>query len=161
MGTELRALTVRQPWASAIAYGDKRVENRTWTAPQWLTEFAVHAGSGTDWDAPPEAWAAAGLPPYRRGDRQAAWSASLALGAVVAVAETSGSHPHCRAAAGAPCGADGSEMCSAWAIPAHHHWVVTRVRPLAKPVPCRGMLGLWRLPGDVEKAVREQLEAGS
>ncbi len=31
--------------------------------------------------------------------------------------------------------------------------------PLAEPVPCRGALGLWRVPDDVESAVRAQLEA--
>ena len=30
---------------------------------------------------------------------------------------------------------------------------------LNKPVPCRGSLGLWRLPEDVEAAVRAQLDA--
>lgn len=26
----MRALTIRQPWAAAITYADKRVENRVW-----------------------------------------------------------------------------------------------------------------------------------
>jgi len=143
----LRPLTVRQSWASAIAYGGKRVENRSWPAPPWLTGLAVHAGSGIDWDAPPEAWTAAGLAPYRRGARRANWTASLPLGAVIAVAELAGCHH-----------SDDCGHCSAWSEPGSWHWELRDVRPLRAPVPCRGKLGLWRLPEHAEKGVREQLE---
>jgi hypothetical protein len=54
------------------------------------------------------------------------------------------------------CGRTG---CSPWAARGRHHIELAGVRPLAEPVPCKGALGLWRLPEDVEKAVREQLEA--
>jgi hypothetical protein len=52
-GRALRVLTVKQPWASLIALGIKRVENRTW-APSKATlpdgsRIAIHAGGG--WDA--------------------------------------------------------------------------------------------------------------
>jgi hypothetical protein len=60
----IRGLTIRQPWASAIAFGDKRVENRSWpTAYRGLV--AIHAGLSVDWDAAEKAWPAAG--PSRRG----------------------------------------------------------------------------------------------
>lgn len=49
--------------------------------------------------------------------------------------------------------------CDPWAVRGQFHWELDDVRPLPDPVPCRGALGLWRLPEDVEKAVREQLEA--
>ena len=40
------ALTIHQPWASAIVLGPKRVENRTWRPPATLVgqRLAVHAG---------------------------------------------------------------------------------------------------------------------
>ena len=63
---EIKALTIKQPWASAIAFGDKRVENRSWpTAYRGL--LAIHAGASIDWDAAEKAWPAAGLDPVRRG----------------------------------------------------------------------------------------------
>lgn len=31
--------------------------------------------------------------------------------------------------------------------------------PLKQPIPARGMQGLWNLPSDVEKLVREQMAA--
>ena len=33
MAGELRGLSIQHPWAAAIAYGAKRVENRTWAGP--------------------------------------------------------------------------------------------------------------------------------
>jgi hypothetical protein len=135
---EIRALTVRQPWANAIAYGNKRVENRTWSADRAAGKLiAIHAGKGHDLDAmPPEGCTWPEVP-------------DLSLGAVLAVATVTGS---C-----VPWECDGE--CSPWAIRGQDHWHLEDVRPLAKPVPCRGALGLWRLPEGVEKAVRAQLGA--
>jgi hypothetical protein len=36
-------------------------------------------------------------------------------------------------------------------------WILGRVRPLPRPVPCRGRQSLWTLPKDVEARVLEQL----
>jgi hypothetical protein len=47
---DLRALTVRQPWASLIIAGIKDVENRSRPLRHRGT-IAVHAGLGTDRDA--------------------------------------------------------------------------------------------------------------
>lgn len=153
MAGEMRALTVKQPWASAIAFGKKTVENRSWSAPDWITgqTFAIHAGRSVDWDATPAAWIAAGLTPCDGTGTRKAWSANLALGAVVAVARVASSCLpwECRG------------ECSPWAVRGQDHWQLTNVRPLAEPVPCKGALGLWRLPEDAEKAVRAQLEASN
>lgn len=35
--------------------------------------------------------------------------------------------------------------------------VLANPRPLARPVPCKGALGLWRVPSDVARAVEAQL----
>lgn len=55
----MRALTVRQPWASMIARGadgvlgglEKDVENRTWKGAKPGERIAIHAGLGVDRDA--------------------------------------------------------------------------------------------------------------
>jgi len=134
----MRGLSIQQPWGAAIAYGTKRVENRTWGAPEWITGklIAVHASKKPDISARPpagESW------PERR----------MHLGAVIAVVRVTGS---C-----VPWECDGG--CSPWAVRGQDHWHLADVHPLAEPVPCRGMLGLWRLPDEVERAVRAQLEA--
>lgn len=44
---DLLALTLKQPWASAVVELGKDVENRSWTTP-FRGEFAIHAGRSTD-----------------------------------------------------------------------------------------------------------------
>lgn len=49
----MRALSIREPWASAIVYGPKRVENRGWRDDSIVGErIAIHAEID---DAGPEA----------------------------------------------------------------------------------------------------------
>jgi len=44
-----------------------------------------------------------------------------------------------------------------WCEPGKKWWHLgDDVRRLSRPVPCRGMQGLWELPADVERRVREQ-----
>lgn len=48
----MRALTVKQPWASLIANGTKQIENRTYPVPKTVRghKVAIHAGKGFDSD---------------------------------------------------------------------------------------------------------------
>lgn len=151
MTEPMRALTIKPPWSHAIAHGTKRVENRSWPAPAWAIgqDVAIHAGKGFDWDAEfPPGFMAEWIPPE-----------DCALGAVVAVARLAGCHdsPECYGPMQRP-GSGPHPLCSPWGLRFQWHWVLADVRPLAQPVPCRGMLGLWRLPEDVESAARAQLE---
>lgn len=150
---EMRALTIKPPWSHAIAHGSKRIENRGWPAPAWVIgrRIAIHAGKSFDWDAD--------FPPGLRVQ----WAApeDCALGAVVAVATLDGCHhpDHCRSHSDENPDRPRGSLCSPWAMHAGFHWTLAAVRPLPEPIPCRGALGLWRLPDDVESAVRAQLEA--
>lgn len=151
---ELRALTVRQPYAWAIADLGKDVENRP-----WLTHYrglvAIHA-AGKFYESFP------GFP-VRTADR--------AYRAVKAKAELAQALPpdvprirpsRIVAVARLADVCDGQKcepnMCSPWSIHGETHWHLADVRALPDPVPCKGKLGLWRLPADVEAAVRGQLE---
>jgi hypothetical protein len=157
MMPEIRALTVRQPYASAIAVGGKRVENRS-KPTSWRGLTAIHAGLGVDWHAPMNHWLAAGLwPPEFRNISKAEWLRRNPAGAVIAVAELTGCHYAIQAEG---CYA-ADRLCSPWAMLHAFHWQLANVRPLPEPVPCKGMLGLWRLPEGAEKVVREQLEEAS
>lgn len=150
---EIKALTLRQPWAHCIAHLGKQVENRSWPV-RYRGLLAIHAGAG--WDAAAErdlttlaAWRdwSASLPhpnvtgPLRKN------AVHVDFGAVIAVAELAGCHH-----------SDDCGHCSAWSQPDSWHWLLRGVRPLRAPVPCKGKLGLWRLPEHAEKGVREQLE---
>lgn len=122
------ALTVLQPWAWAIAHGDKRVENRRWST-RYRGPLAIHAGARLDTDVL-RATPAHLLPP--RGQ--------LVLGAVIAVAEL---HDVCDRSVGRQ-----SVRCSCgdWADPGAYHWRLRDVRLLATPHPVRGRQRLWTVP---------------
>ncbi len=49
----MKAITIRQPWASLIAHGIKDIENRTWKCPEKYIgkRVLIHASAKTlDWD---------------------------------------------------------------------------------------------------------------
>ena len=171
MAGEIRALTVRQPWVWAIAEQGKTIENRTWqTAYRGL--LAIHAGARFDDDATmpvdrAERRLRALVAKIRLAHGSPPDTANLRLSRIIAVADLTGIHhaSECRLPDRSPIPtlgdlAGGRPGCSPWAIPGEYHWELGCVRPLPDPVPCKGRLGLWRLPEDVEKAVRAQLEPG-
>jgi len=146
----MRALSVRQPWAWAICHG-KDVENRS-RGTRHRGLLAIHASKSAAYHED--------LNDPRIVDLIEASGFDLsdppsAQGAVVAMAELTGCHEPGFCFKARP--GHGGEMCSPWAHASQFHWPLASVRPLAEPVPCRGALGLWHLPDDVEKAVRAQL----
>jgi len=153
MPDRLVALTVRQPWASAIIYGGKDVENRVWQTG-YRGRLLIHAGKAVDWDAPDHAWTAAGVAPYRRGAGRQHWTASLPLGVIIGGVDLTGCHLD------AECWEyrEGHvHHCTRWAIRDQFHWTLTEPRPFRQPVPAVGKLGLWQ-PDVVAVAVDAILE---
>ncbi|MEV6784620.1 ASCH domain-containing protein [Streptomyces sp. NPDC051098] len=117
---EVLALTVWQPWASAIAYGTKRIENRTWpTDHRGLV--LIHAGRTLD----PTAHDAPLARPFLRRP--------YPRGAIVAVARLENCHTD-----------DG--WCTLWSARGRWHWRLADVTPLARPLPWSGARGLWTPP---------------
>lgn len=109
----MKALTVRQPWASLIMTGVKDVENRTWkTTHRGL--LVVHSGSAIDRSERADAHRA-GLDALPRG---------VILGTVTVLDCVRG-------------------HTSPWAIDDCWHWILTDPRPLDTPLPAAGKLGLW------------------
>lgn len=131
----MKALTVRQPWADAIAQpsrsfiGPKRIENRTWQT-HYRGLFLLHAGLSLDRDA--------SIP------RGADWPG--ARGAVIAVAEITGCH------------FSDNRCCAEWGHDGVWHWELgDAVLALRQPVPAVGRLGLWTPDDALVRAVGEQL----
>lgn len=136
----MKALTVKQPWANAIAHGSKRTENRTWPAPakHLGTRVLIHAGAAYD--------------PMGRFiiDRDDLDSWPDTRGAILAVATL------------ASCHFDGdgcSENCTAWGQRQVFHWKFADVSQLAIPVPAKGALGFWAPGASVLAAIEAQLQA--
>lgn len=132
--TAIRALTIRQPWAAAIAYADKRVENRTWPT-RYRGPVLIHTSKSVDRSAlrhEPMAAVVRGL--------------QLTAGAVIAVARVTGCH-----------GDDGE--CTPWSATGHFHWTLAaEVAPLTEPVAWSGHLGLWTPTTSLLARVRAQLD---
>lgn len=149
----MKALTLHQPWASAIAVGSKRIENRTWLASRFGLRagdtFAIHAGLAYN--------EAAG---HTGGDD--VWPQSVLLharahrGAVVAVARLVA----CGVGAGHTerivSGIHGPDQFAHWFI-GPVGWVLDGVVALPEPVPCKGRQGVWTLPDDVAELVLAQV----
>jgi hypothetical protein len=127
----MRALTIRQPWAAAITYADKRVENRVWPT-SYRGPVLIHAGKTLD---------------RRHGPMVAAVvrGLQLELGAVLAVARITDCHED-----------DGE--CTPWSASGNFHFVLDEVTALPLPIPHRGAQGLWTPPAVLMDRVREQLE---
>ncbi|MFG2970836.1 hypothetical protein ACGFZS_46965 [Streptomyces sp. NPDC048288] len=131
----MRALTVKQPWAAAIAHGPKRIENRSKPIPpaHLGTTILIHAGAAEDTNALP-------------ADMVRQWPRHFR--AVVAVATL----VSCHEAVGPLC-------CAPWGFPGQWHWALDDVRPVPHPPrPVRGQLGLWTVDDDVLAAVQQQLD---
>lgn len=141
----LRALTIYQPWAWAIAAGHKTIENRPGPAWSYRGPLAIHAGKQGDvngWVDPRvrDAIAAYGM----SGPDPAFLEARMAVLAVVDLVDVHRMDAGCCA--------------SVWRqTHGGVHLVLDNARALPVPVPCRGAQGLWFLPADVETAVRAAL----
>lgn len=133
----MRALTVHQPHAWAIVRGIKRIENRS-RSTLYRGPLAIHAGLSRESLGDRDDWDDAvmvGLPDWR----------DLPFGAVVGVVDLI----DCVAVEAAErLHPDQYEFASGpWC------WVLANPRPLSRPLPCPGSLGLWRLPANVLAAV--------
>lgn len=128
----MKALTVRQPWASLIVTGYKDVENRTWPTLH-RGPLAIHAGVGV---APVAHWEQVDLmvrlghcPPMT-----AELQANLATGMVIGTVEV------------VDC-VQGYE--SPWANDGAWHWMLDNAHLFQFPFAYKGAQGLWTLPDDV------------
>ncbi|MEV6133189.1 hypothetical protein AB0M05_41425 [Streptomyces violaceusniger] len=126
----VRALTLWQPWASAVAHLGKDIENRT-IRTRHRGLLLVHAGLDTD----------------REAKQRLMPGETLPKGAIVAVARIAGAHNEC----------DGS--CSRWAEPGRWHWQLADVQPLTRPVPAKGKQGMWIPTTDLLHRVADALPA--
>lgn len=169
----MKAITVMEPWATAIARWGKHVENRS---QLWGYRGTLLIHAGMRWsdrgihdrrvvDPAIASLLDAGVHTVDSIDRQpveAAVRAAVALpsgptaGHIIGVCELDDVHPD-------------AGCCRPWGESTYRehggdvrgdvtHLVLTAVRALAEPVPCRGALGLWTPPPHVQADVTAQLE---
>ena len=114
----MKALTIRQPYASLVIEGTKDVENRTWyPGDEMIGErFAVHSS------ARPDTHALESFGHLLRG----ASPNGMVLGTVSLFAVV-------------------RDSASAWASAGNYHWLLAEPELFDEPVPMLGKLGLWIL----------------
>lgn len=142
----MKMLTVRQPWAWAIAAGYKYIENRTWTT-SYRGKLGIHAGARWDDDAEDAtrfirdtARASGHTLPNTLRDAMPLTATGYVLAVVdlVSVCEATMNE------SGLGCN------CGPWAIPGQAHWRLEFPRRLDKPLAAKGSLGLWELDFTLE-----------
>lgn len=170
---EFRVLTVRQPWAAAIIYLGKPVENRSRNvAGSWRGLVAIHAAGPKRADL---AYINGALESpyfdttvlrekYKAAVQDPWWGLvggpgglPVVSGSVLGVVDLVDVHSWHDCWATGPLDDDESRMCSPWAMPGHHHLVLRDPRPLRVPVRARGRLGLWRPDEDLTSAIWAQV----
>lgn len=141
----MKAVTLQQPWASAIAWGFKKFETRSWH-PHWRGELAIHAGLEM-----PDA-----------GERLLSWlgpkftlagmtELELPRGAIVAVCEIAwvrATQDVLREIRGTH-----DEMLGnyrEW----RYAWKLHNVRRLEVPIEARGLQQMWNVPRELAERVR-------
>lgn len=142
------ALTLHQPWASAIVSGPKRIENRMWPPPERVLGRRIWTHAGLAYDR-------------ERHERvRAIWPALndlvLPTGAILGSAVVVGyGHISARGGDTVVGGATRAIFDDPWWI-GPYGWLLDDVRALAEPVPCRGAQKLWRVPADALARCRAQ-----
>lgn len=168
----MKALTVRQPWASLIALGVKTIETRSWST-RYRGPLAVHAGKAR----PDLCWEGGGYAIAADDDGRFMYRghlgarSSLPLGAVVAVVDLIDVVPIIDGSLGwtedsdtPPAAVVVSWDSAAMLVdtretgpfpdvtdqlpfgvfaPGRFAWLLGDVRPLVPPVPAKGRQGLW------------------
>ncbi|WP_433336335.1 hypothetical protein [Spirillospora sp. CA-294931] len=136
----MQAISVQQPWAFAIAMGGKTVSNQS-LPTAYRGPILIYASMRVDLGACDSPLIqAAGWNP---GDPLAT------IGAVIAVAHLD---DVCSSSV-----LDGTCDCGPWAEPEAHHWRLTEVKPLPRPIVALGRPGLWEPKPTLVTEVRTML----
>jgi hypothetical protein len=172
----MKVITLTQPWATLVAIGAKKIETRSWET-LYRGPLAIHAAKGLGpggkrafYDQCYRQPFLAALEPAMTGEREIAGvsiphvdPARLPLGAIVAVCELLGCEwigyewpddqqvmytgKWGRAYAGHRL--TDQERAFGDYTPGRFVWLLSNVRALPEPVPCKGALGLWNYEGQL------------
>ncbi|MBU7585186.1 MAG: ASCH domain-containing protein [Nostoc sp. TH1S01] len=128
----MKAITVRQPWAWAIIYANKDIENRGW-AIHYRGDILIHAAKGCtkkEYHSALEFCQSLGvsLPELN----------SLSRGQIIGVVTV----VDCLF----------SPTASGWGMAEQYHWKLANPRSIT-PIPYIGQLGLFDVPDELVKAV--------
>lgn len=132
----MRAITLHQPWATAISEHSKDIENRTWAPVHVLGKrIAIHAGLAFDEEG--ARWIErSGLIPGITVREMLMWPRSVIVCTTILSSVV-------------------TESASPW-FGGPVGWRLTETRRLLRPVVHRGAQGLWTLTPEAEREVLAQ-----
>jgi len=142
----MRGLTLRQPWATLVAIGAKRVETRSWKT-SYRGLVAIHSSAAEPFWCrelrlvEPFYQALAGQP------------MDLPHGLVLCVAELAACR-ECNGQTTAEIGYPESEFGDF--RPGYWRFELSDIHPLRNPIACKGALGLWSIPPLLEERILAQ-----
>jgi hypothetical protein len=152
----VKALTIRQPWASLFALGIKQMETRSWDT-KYRGHVAIHAGLAMpcrigehftlgEFDVERDQ---SGL--LLRAGKCLSWPYRLPMGSVVAIGElfqtrSTTNSEHCP---------DDRERALGDHTPGRFAWSITSISPLRNPIPAKGLQGFWNW--DMPAGLNERL----
>lgn len=149
----MKALSLWQPWGSAMAAGLKKIETRSW-ATNYTGPIAIHAAK--KWDAELRHYTAA-----RMNEMPMAWSAiginyigEMPLSAIIATATLE----CCRRTEDLIGKIDPIEQSWGDFSPNRYGWMFADIKRLEEPIPARGYQQLWEwetIDEEGEEAYRE------
>jgi len=154
----MRALSLTQPWATLLATKAKRFETRGW-ATNLREIVAIHAAKAFPDDCRElcltpvfsKALRAGGV--EKLGDVPR--GAIIGTGRIVACYSTTGlSVAEALAGVGFDRSLAEQERAFGNYAPGRYAFVFSDVIALAQPIPCKGALGLWTVPPEIEAQIR-------
>jgi hypothetical protein len=142
----MKALTLRQPYATLVAIGAKRIETRSWRT-RYRGPLAIHAAA----TFPPQARELCSREPFRSALLAGGYdhADSLPVGLVIARCRLLDCLPT-RVEAGLEHGDVPPAGSAEWAFGDYSSgrflWLLADVEPVEPPRPAKGTLGLWEWP---------------
>lgn len=143
----MKAITIKQPWATLIALGEKKFETRSWQT-KYRGKMAIHSGKTVDKEAFDEIATMATL--LRHGIKS---HKELPTGAVIAIVDLVECHKitadymsmYDEEKAGTEKGLliEGDEWWFGDYTEGRFAWELANLKVLAKPIPAKGQLSLW------------------
>jgi len=129
----VKALSLLQPWASAIMLGYKQIETRSWRT-DYRGRIAIHASkrfTKDDWEFMQHEHSIGNLYPP-----------GLPLGAIIGLATIVSCErtEYWRPLISELEDSYGDYSNGRWG------WKLAEIEPFEKPIPCKGSLGLWTVP---------------
>jgi len=140
MNDQLIAVSIRQPYATMVMLGWKRIETKT-TNTRHRGTILIHASNTV------------GAAERRVAEREGLDLDSLPRGAILGSVDIVDAVPVENLE-----GLTDAERSRGDYRPGRWGWVLERARPLTDPISCKGALSFWKIPDDIAAQVRGQIK---